>query len=237
MAPGWQNKLARVSRMDWEEARVRLGQEIHKQGDLLMHRMGVRNGSVRLKADSAARQGQFFFSDSEISERAELLRKHLPDEAAEIVRDADEICGHRFRLLGYENLDFALASGGDFNDNNFKEIDWHLDPVHGRRAPLAPWFKIPFLDFAVVGDHKIAWELNRHQHLVTLAKAHLLSGNERYTRELMAQWQSWTRANPYPLGINWASTLEVAFRSLSWIWVDQLLAGIAECAEFRAELV
>jgi hypothetical protein len=224
--------------MDWGEVRVRVGQEFHKQSDLLMHRMGAREGSVRLNAESAARPGQFFFSDgefsgnefsdSESSVRAELLRKYLPDEAAEILRQAEEICGHRFRLLGYENLAFTL--------NSDSEIDWHLDPVHGKRAPLDPWFKIPFLDFALVGDHKIIWELNRHQHLVTLAKARLLSGDEKYTRELMAQWRSWIKANPYPLGINWGSTLEVAFRSLSWIWVDQLLAGAAEYAEFRAEL-
>src|SRR5208283_5236598 len=82
------------------------------------------------------------------------------------------------------------------------------------------------------GDHKVTWELNRHQHLVTLAKAGLLSGNDndKYVRELVAQWRSWIKANPYPLGINWASTLEVAFRSLSWIWVDQLLAGAADYA-------
>jgi hypothetical protein len=48
--------------------------------------------------------------------------------------------------------------------NTAAMIDWHLDPVHGKRAPLDPWFKIPFLDFAVVGDHKVIWELNRHQH-------------------------------------------------------------------------
>src|ERR1039458_1451559 len=89
--------------MDWEEVRVRVGQEFRKQSDLLMYRMGVRNGSIQLNADSAARRGQFFFwasefSGSEISERAELLCKHLPDEAAEILREADEICGHRFRL-------------------------------------------------------------------------------------------------------------------------------------------
>src|SRR5258707_3432838 len=52
----------------------------------------------------------------------------------------------------------------------------------------------------------------------------------------MAQWRNWIKANPYPLGINWGSTLEVAFRSLSWIWVDQLLAGAAECADFCAEM-
>ncbi len=96
MASGWQSKLARISRMDWEELRVRVGQQFHKQSDLLMHRMGVRAGAIRLNADSAARPGQFFFSasefsGSEISERAELLRKHLPGEAAEILREADEI--------------------------------------------------------------------------------------------------------------------------------------------------
>ena len=247
MASGWQSKVARLSRMDWEEVRVRVGQEFHRRSDLLMHRMGVCHGAIRLSADAAARPGQFFFSGSEFagresSERAELLRKHLPDEAAEILREADEICGHRFRLLGYENLDFTLDCGSgnskdtDLRDADFKEIDWHLDPVHGKRAPLDPWFKIPFLDFALVGDHKVPWELNRHQHLVTLAKARLLSRDEKYARELMAQWRSWIKANPYPLGINWGSTLEVAFRSLSWMWVDQMLPETAECAEFRAEL-
>jgi hypothetical protein len=235
--------------MDWEEVRVRVGQEFHRRSDLLMHRMGVCHGAIRLSADAAARPGQFFFSGSEFagresSERAELLRKHLPDEAAEILHEADEICGHRFRLLGYENLDFTLdcASGSgnskgiDLRDADFREIDWHLDPLHDKRAPLDPWFKVPFLDFALVGDHKITWELNRHQHLVTLAKGRLLSGDEKYVRELMAQWGSWIKANPYPLGINWGSTLEVAFRSLSWIWVDQMLPETDECAEFRAEL-
>jgi hypothetical protein len=217
--------------MDWEEARVRVGQEFHKQSDLLLYRMGVRNGAIPLRVGAAARTGQFFFSTTEFSggasrERAEILRKTLPDDVTEILREADEVCGHRFRLLGYENLDY-----GD-------PIDWHLDRVHGKRAPLHPWCKIPFLDFAVVGDHKVTWELNRHQHLVTLAKAHLLSGNQdaKYVRELIAQQRSWIKANPYPLGMNWGSALEVAFRSLSWIWVDQLLAGTAEYEQFRSEL-
>ena len=234
--------------MDWEEVRVRAGQEFNKQRDLLTHRMGMRSGSIPLNANPTARPGQFFFSGSEISERARLLRKHLPGEADAILREADEICGHRFRLLGYENLDFTLArdsASGNLKDADSKGIDWHLDPVHGKRAPLDPWFKIPFLDFAAVGDHKVIWELNRHQHLVTLAKAQLLSGDnagnnhDKYVRELTSLWRSWIRANPYPLGINWGSTLEVAFRSLSWIWVDQLLAGTGDAnllSEFRSEL-
>lgn len=245
MAAGWYNLLARISRMDWGEVRVRVGQSVGKRRDLLLHRLGVSSGSFPLNEDKAARPGRFLFSASETSNselsggeasvRAGLLGKYLPNEADEILREADEICGHRFRLLGYENLRFAQDPELERADDGERQIDWHLDPVHGKRAPLEPWFKIPFLDFAVVGDHKVIWELNRHQHLVTLAKARLLSGDEKYARELLAQWRSWSKANPYPLGINWGSTLEVAFRSLSWIWVDQLL-GPAGGAEFRAEM-
>ena len=220
--------------MDWGEIRARTDQEFNKHRDLLMHRIGVTQSALRLDAGHGTPPGRFLFpgAGNESSARAALLRTHLPDEASAIVREADEISNHRFRLLGYEPLRFSLE-GGKGDD----EIDWHLDPVHGKRAPRAPWFKIPFLDFGAVGDHKVIWELNRHQHLVTLAKAQLLTGDDQYLRELMTQWRSWMKANPYPLGINWASTLEVAFRSLSWIWIDQLLAGTTAYADFRSELL
>lgn len=129
----------------------------------------------------------------------------------ELIHQAEKICCHRFDLLGYEELDFGTP------------IDWHLDPVHHKQAPRQPWYKIPFLDFDRVGDHKVIWELNRHQHLVTLAQAWWFTRDDRFARELMAQWCDWQRENPYPIGINWASTLEIAFRALSWLWVRRLL--------------
>ena len=52
-------------------------------------------------------------------------------------------------------------------------------------------------------------------------------------REILAQWTHWHHENPYPIGINWASSLEVAFRSLSWIWTFFLLQ---ECPLFTSEL-
>lgn len=212
--------------MSGDELRTRLAQELHKRADLLRHKAGLRPAAIRLHDPSS--RGKFFFERGEAASRAKLLLTHLPIEAAAIVREADEICAHRFRLLGYENLVFSDKDGA---------IDWHLDPVHGKRAPLIPCFKIPFLEFAAVGDHKVTWELNRHQHLVTLAKAWLLTREDKYVGELTAQWRNWIESNPYPLGINWGSTLEVAFRSLSWIWVDHLLAEAPAYAEFRAELL
>ena len=124
---------------------------------------------------------------------------------------AEQLLRHRFDLLGYRDLDFGTP------------IDWHFDPVHQERAPRAPWYKIPFLDFDQVGDHKIIWELNRHQHLVTLAQAWQLTKDERFRNEILSQWTHWQHENTYPTGINWASTLEVAFRVLSWLWVRHLL--------------
>lgn len=227
MASGWQNKLARLSRTDWAEVQTRLGQEFHKRSDLLRHKLGMAPAMSGFlgSPEMAKSGGKFFFTSNEAAERASLLRQHLRDQAEQIVLTADEIGRHRFRLLGYDELDYG------------PEIDWHLDRVHNKRAPIDPWFKIPFLDFSVAGDHKITWELNRHQHLVTLAKAWRLTNDDKYVRELIAQWRSWTKANPYPLGINWASSLEVAFRCLSWIWVDRLLQGAPGYLEFRAELL
>ena len=213
--------------MSWDEISTRVQQELSKRAELAAYRVG-RRPKCALRDQSGA-GGKFFFSAEDLAERTAVLGQALSSEVAEILLEADEICAHRFRLLGYEGLDYGA------------EIDWHLDAVHGKRAPMRPWFKIQFLDFDEVGDHKVTWELNRHQHLVTLAKAWHFADEEHrenYVREIVGQWTSWQRANPYPMGINWGSSLEVAFRSLSWIWMDQLLANCRTVgAEFRAQLV
>jgi len=157
--------------------------------------------------------GRFFFSPAEIRLLSTVLWQQFPTTVSEIVARAQKICRHEFDLLGYESLDFGA------------DIDWHLDPVHGKRAPRRPWFKINYLDFEEVGDAKITWELNRHQHLVTLAKAYRLTDDDSFVREILAQWSHWHAENPYPIGINWASSLEVALRTLSWVWVYFLLEG------------
>lgn len=211
--------------MSWHEIETRLRQEFSKRLDVALCGMGLQPGSNGLRLSSNVR-GNFFFTPPEISHRVSLLRERMPEQAAKIVTDANEILSHRFRLLGYRDLSYG------------EEIDWHLDAVHGLRSPLIPWFKIDFLKFEQVGDHKVTWELNRHQHLVTLAKAWLLTDEKAYADEIFSQWYSWKSGNPYPLGANWASSLELAFRSLSWIWVDHMLAGYPGVpAGFREDML
>jgi len=217
---GWKRKLARLRQMSWDELRDRLAQEARKRSDYAWSRVG-RVPDLQASLEPA---GNFFFTGEELRGRVELLRHHLPEEAKDLVRRADEICEHRFSLLGYSKLEYG------------REIDWHLDAVHGKRAPVTAWYRIPFLDFSAVGDHKVTWELNRHQHLAVLAKAWLLSGEAKYLIEIFNQWTSWQEANPYPLGVNWASTLEVAFRTLSWIWVWELIKSAELPKSFAADL-
>lgn len=155
----------------------------------------------------ARRAPRFFPSfDDPGATAAEWLRRFGEEGRAALVARAERVLGGRFRLLGHEDLSF-----GD-------PPDWHLEPVSGRRAPLSHWSRIDYLDPRVAGDKKITWELNRHQHLLTLGRAYLLTRDERYAAEFVSQVESWMDANPPKRGINWASSLEVAFRSIAWLW-------------------
>lgn len=208
--------------MSGDEFRTRLAQASGKRLEYASFRAGF-SSEPRINFGKLDDTARFFFSHAELTSRVTLIQQYLPEALSETVEEAEEILRHRFRLLGYRDLDYG------------KEIDWHLDAVHGKRTPLKPWYKIQFLDFDEVGDHKVTWELNRHQHLITLAKACVFTGNRKYVEEIERQFYSWRKANPYPIGINWGSSLEVAFRSLSWIWVRQLL-GASLSADFDHDL-
>jgi hypothetical protein len=129
-----------------------------------------------------------------------------PSSAGKPVQD-DGIAGmlmqHRFPLLGV-----VIDTG--------PQIDWRRDYLHGISTGTEYFRRVPYLDFSRVGDHKVVWELNRHQHL------QLLTERPEYLKEAFAQLDSWMQANPFLRGINWASALEVAFRALSWARFWQL---------------
>jgi hypothetical protein len=126
--------------------------------------------------------------------------------AAEVERIAGEILSHRFPILGL-TVDTGPA------------IDWRRDYLHGVSTGTPYFRRSPYLDFSRAGDHKVIWELNRHQHLTLLAQAFLLTGRRDYLDEAFRQIETWLDGNPFLRGINWASALEVAFRALSWAWL------------------
>lgn len=129
---------------------------------------------------------------------------------ATILDKAERIIEGRFDLLGYQNLDF----GGE-------NVDWHFEPVARKKVPLKHWKQFDELATDDTGDKKIIWELNRHQYFFTLGQAYWLTGDERYAETFARHLDDWIMQNPPGMGINWASSLEVAFRAISWIWAFQ----------------
>ena len=160
-----------------------------------------------------------FFAGTEPGGAAELLPQHLPNVARDLVRRANAICQRRLDLLGYKGL--ALD----------ETIDWHRDVVSGVRSAQVHWTQIDTLDRRQTGDSKVTWELNRHQWLVTLAQAYALSDDPRYAREAADLLHDWVRANPYGVGINWTSSLEVSYRLIAWCWAASLLRQSSVCTD------
>ena len=148
----------------------------------------------------------FFASFNNPSHTAAEFKSRWPETAQQLIEKADRIGEGKFDLLGFKNLSFG------------NPIDWNFDPVSGKRLPLEHWSKLDYLDAEVAGDKKNIWELNRHQYFMTLGQAYLFTGDERYARIFATHLDAWMDANPPKLGINWASSLEVAFRSISWLW-------------------
>lgn len=148
----------------------------------------------------------FFASFQSPEKTADTFKSRWPNRAEQLITKANRIISGRFDLLGLKDVSF-----GD-------PVDWHFEPVSGKRIPLLHWSQLDYLDVEIVGDKKITWELNRHQYFMTLGQAYWLTGEERYAQIFAKHLEAWMDANPPKLGINWASSLEIAFRSISWLW-------------------
>ena len=149
---------------------------------------------------------KFFTSFAEIEKTIAELKRRWPESADRIINRSSQIVGGHFDLPGWQGASFSWP------------IDWHLEPLSNKHIPLVHWSKLNYLDAGLAGDKKIVWELNRHQYFTTLGQAYLLTKDERYAETFVAHLESWMDRNPPKRGINWASSLEIAFRSISWLW-------------------
>jgi len=155
----------------------------------------------------ASLRQQFFFNNSLKSQYIEYIQTFSPQSTALIIAQADQTCKHVFDLLG----------SGPFHMGD--KINWHLDFKTGHGWNPARYFKqIHPASFPGGYDIKVPWELSRCQHFVWLGQAYWLTNNERYGKEFVNQILDWIESNPWPLGVNWACTMDVAIRAVNWLW-------------------
>ena len=104
---------------------------------------------------------------------------------------------------------------------------FNSDPKTGTQVPLVFGKTLNYRDERVVGNIKYLWEPNRHLQLTTLAQAYHLSGDLKYAKGVQLLLESWFDQCPYPLGVNWSSSLELAIRLVNWSFTWHLLGGVS----------
>ena len=155
----------------------------------------------------------FFWNPGEPKKIVSLYSQRFPGRAAQICAEADSSLAHRFRIFAFPEVS---AQGA---------IPWRRDLVNGRESNLDHFSQIRYLDFDSVGDSKVVWELSRHMFLIGVCLAFLLTRDKKYSAAVFDELSCWHAENPYGRGINWASSLEVAFRSWSWLWIAFMLGA------------
>ena len=136
----------------------------------------------------------------------------LPDTSLDrTTKAAKEVMTGHYPVFSLDGLDI------------FNPVRWNRDPLTGVESPLEFGKSLDYRSEQVVGNIKYLWEPNRHLHLVTLAQAWSLTGDQQYLNTIKYHLSSWFEQCPYPLGANWSSSLELGIRlinwSLAWQWV------------------
>lgn len=219
----WKHRLGQMQR---DEILTRIWQALQKRTDGTFSCVGIDFASDQRERPSSVSSNLFFAAES-VDSILGLICQRLPGRVEQIIQEANCICRHQFDLLGHVALNYSSHKNGS--------IDWYRDAVHGKQAPRKAFYRMRYLDFDECGDSKVIWEINRHQHFVTLAKAYRLTREQRYLDEILREKRHWTSENSYPVGINWTSSLEVAFRSLSWLWAYHLICGSSGISGLRSE--
>lgn len=186
------------------QVKLPVGAKLFQKFDLAGEKVSAE---ILFRHFRARKSVNFYASFNDPEATISELRKRFPLEEVKIIKRADRICEGFFDLLGYENLYFE-----DVIPN------WHFDPISGKEPSRYHWSKIDLENAAVTGDTKIIWELNRHQYFSILGRAYWLTKDEKYAETFVAHLESWFVENRPKSGINWLSSLELAFRSISWIW-------------------
>ncbi len=132
----------------------------------------------------------------------------------DLIREADLICNNQFDLFALHPCDAG------------KIINFHKDYKSGLSAPQDKYcYKIDYRNAAVIGDVKYIWETNRHLQLTQLALAYNMTNDQKYATKCLELLREWLTQNPFMMGINWTSALELGIRLINWTFTMHLLEG------------
>jgi asparagine synthase (glutamine-hydrolysing) len=200
---------------------LRLEYELQRASGLMSRRMKTVHGwdswSLKHIAPktspenilSARREGShpFFFSDSR--SLAEALEQILGTNGEErAVAEANKILEGNLPYFG--RLSFACGF----------PPKWFQNPLTGQSvSPDRQWTQMRFASGSCpddYGDLKFILEPSRYLFVYPLARAYVLSGDERYAEAFWMSIESWSRNSPPMSGPLWICGQESSLRIMAW---------------------
>lgn len=186
----------------------------------------MRQYGWTLKARLTRRVREHYFrktatSTNRIAKQIEKIRFYAlseldPEQIPAVFRQsalqaADRLMAHRWSCLGLSEIYWG------------EKVRWNHEWKRDIDTPLsfAPWME--YRTSRLCGHFKYYWEMGRFQHLVTLAKAYYLSGEEKYAREAAEQIHEFHKQCPYLLGVHWIMPMETGLRLISLVWLIAFL--------------
>lgn len=127
--------------------------------------------------------------------------------------------------------------GTEFSFNNPEEINWQKDILSGGSFNPDFYRKINIRKDPNLSA-KCVWEINRLQFLTGVCANYKTSGKEEDLILFMRIIRSWAIQNPYLIGINWYSNIEINLRLITWFlcWeildADEMVLSNKEFKEF-----
>jgi hypothetical protein len=116
-----------------------------------------------------------------------------------------------------------------------KNIDWHFDLFSSKQFPNT-YSKNIDIRTDKFGSAKHVWELNRLLFVPRICLNYLRNKDNKYLYQFINITTSWIENNPYLLGVNWYSNIEVNIRLITWFLCWEILNVnnlIDKSSEFR----
>lgn len=134
----------------------------------------------------------------------QMFLQELPkDKKHHLIKLADNAC--EGKIWGFNSVELDYGN----------PINWQLNPVTRKECDITKkWYQIPDFDPGR-GDIKVIWEASRFSHFITLARAYMLTQNEKYYQAFSSQLEDWIKKNPYSYGANYKCGQECSLRMIN----------------------
>ena len=118
--------------------------------------------------------------------------------------------------LKFDNKSIGLNFGNQHFGLN-TEANLLKGPDFGQ-WPMTFSYDLDYKQRDDLGDARTNWEKNRHFDWALMAKAYYVSKDERFLQKLTDNVKAWCEKNPFLHGISWTSAMELAIRTINWMY-------------------